>query len=251
MAKISVTTAQNIDIEYEIAGLGERIVARIIDLGIFLLIFLLGFVVFGAIFNLGNSDIATIVAYCIYGALFVFYDLLCEIYMNGQSIGKRTMQIKVISLDGNRPSIGQFLMRWLFRAVDFLIPGVSLTGGAVALMSVVFTQKQQRIGDIVAGTTLIRTEPRMQMKHVAFMPADDQYIPVFTQAINFTEKDVALIQDVINTYHATNNAYIVQNMAIKIKQHLGITQPPEMDELQLLKTLIKDYSHLIAQTEAL
>lgn len=251
MAIIKVTTAQNIDIEYEIASLGDRIVARIIDLGIFVLIFILGYIVFGGILDLGNSDIAAIVAYCTYGALFVFYDLLCEIYMNGQSLGKKSMKIKVISADGNRPTVGQFLMRWIFRAVDFLVPGFAMAGGGVALITAVFTEKEQRIGDIVAGTVVIKTEQRTQIKHVAFMPTQGEYSPVFSEAANLTEKDVALIQDVVNTYYTTNNAYIVQNMALKIKKHLGIAQPPDMDDMQLLLTIIKDYSHLIAQAESL
>src|SRR5437588_5254450 len=121
MQTINITTSQNVDIDYEIAGLGERIVARLIDYAIFVLIFIMSFTILGATEALRDSSVRTVVLYIIFGSLYVFYDLVCEIFMSGQSIGKKVMKIKVISLDGSRPTISQFLLRWLFRIVDFTI----------------------------------------------------------------------------------------------------------------------------------
>ncbi len=120
MQTINITTSQNIDIDYEIAGLGERIVARLIDYAIFVLIFILAAIILGASETVRESPVPFFVLYIIYAALYGFYDLVCEIFMNGQSIGKRIMKIKVISLNGAQPSVGQYLLRWLFRIVDFL-----------------------------------------------------------------------------------------------------------------------------------
>src|ERR1700761_3724190 len=103
MQTIRITTSQNIDIDYEVAGLGERIVARLIDMGIFILILYASFIGLAASNMLGGFGAGTIVVIVIYACLFVFYDLICEVFMNGQSVGKRIMKIKVVSLDGSRP----------------------------------------------------------------------------------------------------------------------------------------------------
>src|SRR5476651_2536750 len=174
MQTIRITTSQNIDIDYEVAGLGERILARLIDLGIFVLVLILG-LFFASLSTLWNeSGIGGVVVIIIYCVLFVFYDLICEVFMNGQSIGKRIMKIKVISIDGRRPTFGQYLLRWLFRIVDF-----TLTVGGCALITAIMSKKCQRLGDIVAGTTLIKTSPRTQIGSLAFSPAYEGYVPVF------------------------------------------------------------------------
>ena len=155
MQTIRITTSQNIDIDYEVAGLGERILARVIDLGIFFLIFILGLFFEGLTSFFTSSGEGAVILITIYAVLFVFYDLIFEVFMNGQSIGKRIMKIKVISLNGARPSVGQYLLRWLFRIVDFLI----IEPGLIALVVAAVSEKPQRIGDIVAGTMLIRIQP--------------------------------------------------------------------------------------------
>jgi uncharacterized RDD family membrane protein YckC len=247
MQTIRITTSQNIDIDYEVAGLGERILARLIDLGIFVLILLLG-LFFASVSTFWNeSGIGGVVVIIIYCVLFVFYDLIFEIFMNGQSIGKRIMKIKVISLNGSRPSVGQYLLRWLFRIVDFLI----IEPGLVALVAAAVSEKPQRIGDMVAGTMLIRTVPRTKMDSIAFMPMYDGYQPVFKEAGQLNDKDVELIHEVINTYMKTGNSVVVYNMAQRIKQHMGITPPNGMSDMLFLQTLAKDYNHISAQIDTL
>jgi uncharacterized RDD family membrane protein YckC len=244
MQTIRITTSQNIDIDYELAGLGERIVAHLIDFGIFFLILILAAIA-GASADL--KDTMGIALITIYGVLYVFYDLLCEIFMNGQSVGKKVMKIRVISADGAQPRIGQYLLRWLFRIVDF---GFIFGAGAVALVVAAVSNKVQRVGDLVAGTILIKTNPRTKMANVAFMPAVDGYEPVFTSAAQLSEQDIELINEVINTYVKTGNSVVVYNMAQRIKEHLRVTTPPEMNDMRFLQTILKDYSYLISQTEA-
>lgn len=247
MQTIRVTTTQNIDIDYEVAGVGERIVAYIIDMGLFVAVIfaaLIGIGISGSI--KGTNDVLIGFIFIAYAALYVFYDLICETAMNGQSVGKRIMKIKVISLDGSRPRFGQYLMRWLFRIVDFL-----LSGGVCAVICVAVSDKAQRIGDMVAGTTLIRTSPRTKMNNIAFKPEADNYQPVFAAAANLNEKDIELINEVINNYIKSRNSVLVYNMAQRIKELLGVTPPPEMNDMLFLQTIIKDYSHIIAQADVL
>jgi uncharacterized RDD family membrane protein YckC len=120
MQTIKITTSQNIDIDYQVAGLGDRIVARLIDYAIFIGIYFVCIIVFTIFigindYNSNGTNIGILIVIGVWLVMCVFYDLLCEIFMNGQSLGKRSMKIKVISLDGARPNVGQYLLRWIFR----------------------------------------------------------------------------------------------------------------------------------------
>lgn len=247
MQTIKITTSQNIDIDYEVAGLGERILARLIDLAIFILILILGSFV-GSLTNwFGNSGLETIIAVIIYAALFVFYDLVFEVFMDGQSIGKRIMKIKVISLDGGQARVGQYFMRWLFRIVDFLLTWP----GLVALIAAAVNEKTQRVGDMVAGTILIRTTPRTQINSIVFMPSYEGYQPVFKQAGQLNDKDVELIHEIINAYMKSGNNVVVYNMAQRVKEHLNVVPPNGMNDMLFLQTVIKDYNHISAHMDTL
>lgn len=237
METVKVNTSQHIDIDYPVAGLGERVSARLIDFGIFLVVFVVFALLFQVLGVLGGNGIISYIPLLIYGVGFVFYDLVCEIFMNGQSIGKRILKIKVISLDGAQPSLGQYFIRWVFRIVDFV-----LTQWLGALISVAVTENKQRIGDIVAGTTLIKTVPRTQFQHIAFHPVAADYVPVFTNVNELSDRDIELIHEVLNTYYKTRNHHLVYHMAAKISDHLRITIPSGMNELDFLSTLVKDYN---------
>jgi len=246
MQTIRITTSQNIDIDYEVAGVGERILGRLIDYGLFILILILGAIVGSMMSSDSDSSPVIIVLIVIYAVLYVFYDLVCEITMNGQSVGKRVMKIKVISLNGARPTISQYLLRWLFRIADF-----TLTSDVCGLISVAVTEKHQRVGDLVAGTTLIKTSPRTQIDRLVFAPVADTYEPVYKEVTLLTDRDITLVHDVLTNYLKTGNNVIVYNTAERIKEFLSVSLQPNMNSLQFLQTIIKDYNHIVAQADAL
>lgn len=244
MDSIKISTAQNIDIEYEVAGLGERIAATCIDLAGFAVLYILT-VITGAIAAFSSSKIGFVVVMIVFGIIFLFYDLVCELTMNGQTFGKKALKIKVISVDGSQPTFSQYLLRWLFRLVDFIPIG----WGIVAIISVAVTEKHQRVGDVLAKTTLIKTTPRTRFENVVFniqLPKDHQ--PTFKEVLHLTDSDIELIYEVLTGYYQTGNSALVYAMTAKIKQHLAVTVPPEMNELSFLETIIKDYNHITSST---
>lgn len=241
MDSIKINTAQNIDIDYEIAGLGERIAARCIDLAIFLI----GGAVFAILMIVAQMNMSgkvAIVILIIFLAIFVFYDLVCEMALNGQTIGKKVLKIKVISLDGSQPTFSQYLMRWLFRMIDF---GFPFGWGVIALIAVAVSKNHQRLGDMLAKTTLIKTTPRTQLENVAFsftLPED--YEPKFKEVLHLSDREAELIHEVLMGYYQTGNAALIYAMAAKTKIHIAATLPEGMNELQFLETVLKDYKYL-------
>jgi uncharacterized RDD family membrane protein YckC len=242
MQTVKIQTSQNIDIDYEVAGVGERVLGRLVDIGVSVGLAIV-FLILGLVTRW--DKVAVIALVIIYAVTFVFYDLLCEVFLNGQSLGKRVMKIKVISIDGGRPSLSQYMLRWLFRIADF-----SLFGGVVALICVAVSDKSQRVGDMVAGTTLIKTTPRVQMDGLVFRPtAPSSYVPMFSPATELSDHDIVLIHEVISNFNKTGNSVLIYNMATRIKDHLSITPPPDMNDYQFLQTIIKDYNHIASSVE--
>jgi uncharacterized RDD family membrane protein YckC len=242
METVRVNTSQHVDIDYPVAGLGERVGARLIDGALFLMVFFI-FAMFSSLSGIFNANgITMIIIISVYGLGYVFYDLLCEILWNGQSVGKRLLKIKVISLDGAQPSMGQYFMRWVFRIVDF-----SLTGSLCGLICVAVSDKKQRVGDMVAGTTLIKTVPRTRFNHIAFHPPSEEYVPVFENVNLLTDRDIELIHEVLNTYYKTFNASLIYQMATKVSDLLSATKPEGMNELDFLKTVVMDYNQITSR----
>ncbi len=243
MQTVTIHTSQNIDIDYEVADLGDRILAGLVDIGLFSLLMILC-VILAIMTNgyRGFSETMLITALIIYVCMYVFYDLICEIFMNGQSIGKRVRKIKVISLDGAQPTVGQYLLRWLFRIVDF-----TLTSSLCGIICIAVSDKKQRLGDMVAGTTLIKTQPRTQKDNIAFVPVESDYEPLYAEAAQLNDSDIELVHEVIQTYRQTGNTVVVYNMGKKISEYLKVSPKPEMDSLQFLQTIIKDYNYLASR----
>ncbi|MCZ4243449.1 RDD family protein [Pedobacter punctiformis] len=244
METIKVSTSQHIDIDYAVAGLGERVAARLIDLAMFGIVFFVFLFLFSILGVLDQGGILPMVLLIIYGAGFVFYDLLAEIFMNGQSVGKRLLKIKVISLDGAQASLGQYFMRWVFRIVDF-----ALTAQLGGLVCVAVTENKQRFGDLVAGTTLIKTEPATTFQQIAFHPVVEEYTPVFDSVHLMTDRDIELIHEVLTTYYKTGNHTLIYQMATRVSNHLSVTLPTGMHELSFLETVMKDYNYITANVD--
>jgi uncharacterized RDD family membrane protein YckC len=250
METVKITTSQNIEIDYQMASLGDRVLARVIDYAIFFGIYMLCmmcFLGYSAASSYGGTtgNIGIMIIIGIWLALCVFYDLITEVFFNGQSIGKRAIKIKVVSLNGIRPSAGQYLLRWIFRIIDF-----GVTFGSLAVVSVAITDNKQRIGDIVAGTTLVKTQNQTQMKDLVFNAPDADYQPTYNEVWQLTDKDITLIHDVIKNFNRTRNSELVYKLAIRIKQYLKVSYPNEINEYQFLEMIVNDYNSLVTQTQA-
>jgi len=243
MSTIRVQTTQNVSLEYEVASVGERIVAAIIDyliLGAWL-------AACGLLFALvanGGSRMSTpfiIVLAILAGVPYVFYNLFCEVFFNGQSLGKKARHLKVIRLDGTRPRLGDYLLRWLLRLVDISIP---LLGPLVAIITIVVNGRGQRLGDIAAGTSVISTKPRQGAGPLAPITTHPDYMVVFPQAIQLADHDVATIRQLLHKGLEHDNYLLLHEVANKVKALTGIQT--ELPDEAFLRTVLRDHAHLTA-----
>ena len=236
MSTIRIQTTQHTELEYTLAGVGDRLIAYLIDLllymayGIGLAVVMMN----TSLLNFWNGAWVIVLILPI-----LFYQLLCEIFMNGQSIGKRIRSIRVISLDGNQPSIGQYLIRWLFRIVDDMIGT-----GVVAIVSISLSEKAQRLGDMLAGTTVVRTKTSTVFDDTLFMEADGAHEPVFPQVIRLKDRDVNMLKEVIRRVRSDPERHqsLLEKACARTLDVLGVDT--DLASLDFLEAVIKDYNHI-------
>jgi uncharacterized RDD family membrane protein YckC len=237
MNTIKITTTQNIELEYDLSSLGERIVGYLIDLAILL--------AYGFILIIILESMSGFVYLSNHGWLYFliyfpvcFYDLACEVFMNGQSVGKRVMKIRVVSIDGGQPTLGQYLIRWLFRLVD-----ITITFYMCAIISIAVSERKQRLGDLIAGTAVIKTTPRTTFQQTIYTPVQQvNYQVTFPEVANLKDLDMQLVKEVIIVYSSWGNHLIVEKAAEKIMETLKIQS--NMEPIKFLRVLLSDYNYL-------
>jgi uncharacterized RDD family membrane protein YckC len=241
MNTITITTPQNIELEYELGSLSDRIGGSLID-GIIktsyaiIVLATMNFWIHGS-FSGSNIFIILLLA-----SPFIFYNLLSELLLNGQSVGKKVMGIKVISLSGEQPSFSQYLNRWVFRLIDF-----TLSGYMVGVIMVAATERKQRLGDLVAGTVLIKTAPRTELITTLYAPTDAAtYVVTYPEVINLKDQDIALLKEIILSVRQTNNIMLATQAQIKIETILKI-KSRFINPIDFLQTVLSDYNHLTSQ----
>ncbi|MBG8555376.1 RDD family protein [Hymenobacter guriensis] len=237
MSTIRVQTTQNVSLEYETASVGERILAAIIDnliLGAWIVAL---FLLFAWLKPRENVMIGLVIV--LMGLPYLFYHLVCEVFFNGQSIGKKARHIKVIRLDGTTPRFGDYLLRWLLRLID-----TGLMSGIIAVVTVAAGDKGQRLGDMAAGTAVISTKPRQPGGALAPQFPETSYVVVFPQASLLADHDVATIRQLLYKGLERENYLLLNEVANKVKNLTGVQT--EIPDEAFLRTIIRDHAHLAA-----
>jgi len=232
MENISIQTSQNIDIEQTVASIGERIVATAIDL----LIMIIYILIISLLANPKNES----VTFMILMLPIFFYHLTCELSMNGQSFGKKIMKIKVVKIDGTQPTFTTYLIRWMFRLVDVLI-----LFGSIGTLVIIVNGKGQRLGDLVANSTVIRLKDRTDKTGI-FTTLPDNYDLKFPQVSRLNDSDILIAKDVINfmkeSYYSSSAREMGEKARKAIETKMGIQS--EMSSEKFLKTVIYDYNYI-------
>ncbi len=228
-------TNQNIEIDLELGSLGDRIVAFFIDFVILVTIILISS---AFISNLGLEGWMIAIIYI----PLMFYSFAFEYFGNGQTLGKRAMNIKVVKLDGSTPTIGGYLLRWLFRIIDLWLYPVVF---APAVITIIATKNGQRIGDLVAGTTVIKIRNVEAAQAFSSVAKDDHRV-TFHAVKSLTDDQIELIKKALNMRKEGYNQEGVPMLAQKIKEKLSIDS--DLPDVKFLYTVIADYEYLANQT---
>lgn len=261
MPLIQIRTPFNIDLEFELAGAHKRLLAYLVDFTI-LLLFFMGM----KFFYYGGFDLSDIDRFKSHVGLdiltislpMLLYSLVSEVMMNGQTIGKKLLNIKVISLDGGPPSLSQYLLRWMFKAFEWpfffgytffslqsMLAYIIITGfwGVVVLIFIAVNKKNQRLGDMAANTVVINTQSSFSVADTVFMDINEtNYIPSFPAVLRLSDRDINTIKNIVDLYYKGNNIQTCERLALKVQMILQIKT--DMQPVAFLETLLADYNYL-------
>lgn len=161
--RITLATPEGVELDVALAGLGSRFAAALLDAIIQMTLIygvgLLGALTYGASVGAVGGESAGwifVALWFIWIFLVLFgYDIIFETLNRGRTIGKITVGIRVVRAGGAPVGFITSSVRNLLRIVDFL-PAFY----AVGMISVLATQRNQRLGDLAAGTLVVRDPSR-------------------------------------------------------------------------------------------
>jgi len=235
MSNLQINTTQNVNLDYKIVGVGERIIAFLID-GFILYLYavlvqLIGEAI-GCIFQDSWTQIGVV------GLIFLpamCYSLVMHSLFNGRTVGKMLLRIRVVRVDGTPVHWSHFMVRWVLRLVD-----IWLFFGSVGILSILFTDKKQRLGDAAAGTVVISTKDKIRISHTILEEVEETYIPTFLNVTLLTDKDVRLIKETYNLAKRSGDYKIMKALRDKIEGLLGSNSG--LYDKQYIDTVLKDYN---------
>jgi uncharacterized RDD family membrane protein YckC len=164
--ELVVATPERVSFRLETAGLGSRFTAQLIDsLALSAILIALGFASLGLGLLLGNGGLAALVFFMLGFRAFWAYWVLPEALWAGKSLGKLALQLRVVDVRGGPVTVGQAIVRNLFRIVDFL--PVYYAAGAIAIF---ISSRNQRLGDMVAGTIVVRDRAAVRLADLRAQP---------------------------------------------------------------------------------
>jgi uncharacterized RDD family membrane protein YckC len=238
VGRLEVETPDHVVLRYTLAGVGNRGFAAIVDFLIALLI--------TAGLEIGYGQIGAPAASAIGGLvrllLFVLgwsYFILLEWLWNGQTVGKRAFGLRVINEDGSPAGFVAVSVRNLVRFADFL---PALYG--LGLLSIVLTPRSQRLGDLAAGTFVVRA-PKPQLDWLSLRTVTRAGAPVLSASVRGLSGEAQRIVREFVAREATlaerDRARLASQIAARIRPHVtGIDAPDDVAFLRALAATLRE-----------
>ena len=257
MNTIEINTAFNVGLNFEYAAFHKRILAYGIDLALLIIyVFAMKFLLYTTLeLDYEKNQGLDIL---IISLPMLLYSLVCELLLNGQTVGKKIMQIRVISLEGGEPTLGQFILRWITKfyewplmfgyiafSYDNMVSYIFLTCicAIPVIILVLATKKKQRLGDLAAGTTVVQTKTQLNINDTIFIDVGNtNYKPTFPDVMKLSDNDINTINTILGQSRKNFNYDLCKRVEYKIKDVLHITS--NLSSIDFLEKLMEDYNYL-------
>lgn len=233
MNEFQIETAQNVGINQNVANIGDRMLAYVIDSliiwGYTVLIFIL----------LGLMDYDPGDSWAIYLLLslpaFLYYVLL-ETFWDGKTVGKQVQGTRVVKLDGTKPSFANYFVRWILRIVDVVI-----TAGGGAVLTLLIKGNGQRLGDIAAGTTVISERRKVKITDTLLEELPMDYTPVYSQVTVLNDRDMQTVKNLYDEAVRLGQHNVILHLQSRLVKLLEVE--PKEKPIDFVYQVIKDYNY--------
>jgi Predicted membrane protein/domain len=254
--KFTLHTPESVELEFTLAGIGNRAYALLIDyilLGLILIVFLVGALIFNAVLvetitklvgskglQLWLIAIQGLIGFFIYVGYFVFF----ETVWSGQTPGKRYVKIRVIRDDGRPVRLQQSTLRALLRPFDDLF--------FIGVFLIVFNQQEKRLGDLVGGTLVIQEQQPMKSAALKVSTSAQSLANILLIDADISRllpEDFAVIREYLQRREAMiPNARndLSKQLATQVKQIIGLEKlPTKVDANVFLEAVYQAYQQQV------
>jgi uncharacterized RDD family membrane protein YckC len=240
-----IVTPEAILLELETAGVASRVIAGITDLLVQVGALFVGAVVIGfvAVITGSESDSFFETAYAILLTLVVVgYPLVLETLWRGRTIGKRALGLRAVTVEGTPITFRHAALRMMGGLVDRLLP----PGGITGALFVLGTRRHQRIGDLLAGTVVIRDPERTPLPVAIWFPVPygyDDYAATIDPTRLTSDQYTLLRSFVLRSRELADNARygVADQLAARAAAVVGHVRPPTVHPETFLLCLIARY----------
>lgn len=244
---LDINTPENVAFGYQVAGIGSRFLATLVDTLIIFFLQIVVMVAYSVIINILDADpsssgsawvaaIMGLVIFLFYWGYYVFFEML----WNGQTPGKRWTGLRVIRADGTPITLSESFIRNLTRLVDFLPAAYG-----VGIITMFIDKQSRRLGDLAAGTLVVHDRAPITIQELSvkrtvnygmqsLKPISIEGFPVE----RLTNDDLGLIEDFLSRRDQLTHR---ETLAIQILNtlHTRLGLPlPSMSRLEAEDTLV-------------
>lgn len=161
-----IVTPEAVVLELDLAGLGSRVFAALLDLMVALGIYIVGAIAV-TIGTLG-ADVSTqrTAQIVLLTFVLVVYPVVAQTVMRGRTVGKRAIGLRAVTLEGAPIRFRHAVLRMMGGLVGLLIP----PGGITGMLFILGTRRHQGVGDLLAGTVVIRDPTRTRLPPALWFP---------------------------------------------------------------------------------
>src|SRR5688572_11238850 len=228
MKSISFKTAQYVQIDYELSNPFIRAVASFIDV-VALLIYMavMGMLLQNNYFDPESVDISVALWNLLVYIPWVLYSPLVEYFTNGRSLGKWILGIRVVTVNGETAGLREYFTRWVFRVVDIWLGAF----GFLALLVSGTSERNQRLGDLMAGTVVIKKSNSVTyaLTDVLNIKSLSNHEILYHGVTRFSDEDMMLIKNTIlrvKRFPSEENKRFAIDLANETAQLMGMDETP-------------------------
>jgi uncharacterized RDD family membrane protein YckC len=229
-------TPEAVQLRLDVAGLGSRMIAWLLDTLIQVVVLVpvaIGFAADGV----GGTAEVVILLILVFGIVWLYYPLF-EWLWDGRTPGKRAQRLRVIRTDGQPAGFPAVMVRNLVRIVEVMLFPF------IAVICMLVTRRAQRLGDLAAGTIVVRERSMPAPRPLDLGEGDARRLPGLDTS-RLTEREYGLIRSFLSrreTLDPAARAQLARRLVESVREHVvGMTGEAELDDERLLETVAHSY----------